>query len=306
MTINQQSSPSSTPPIWLPNGCPTWCDYRSLHRDGDCYDDRYHLSKGDRLTLTVADPGPSSSEAPVLDVYLLQHYRETGPRVSLVRDESRSTHLTLAETRTLIGQLSALLVTAKGDETAPIPGHPAWCEVKPDRDCGEYGHMSPQRKVGPALISVYGTELWDAVAPEDRQNPVIFVDRNEDEPLSLDEAESLAHELLGMVAAARAPQSEPNTPACPPWCENPHDESEDEDHWGDLGAVRQSQKDSAVIEGPASLFVGVHQSSEGGPELVKVSDDHDDNFLTVPEAVEFMGLIDRALLTAKRPDKAGQ
>lgn len=126
-------------PAWLTGPCPAWCV--ETHRALDCPDDRNHFSPGHHVEATTMDwPNAGSTEQPRwaprhLMADLLQHYRETEPRVVLYDDETNTTHhLTLSEARDYA--FAILDLVAKGSEQEPptvqpydIDGH---CVVKSD------------------------------------------------------------------------------------------------------------------------------------------------------------------------------
>lgn len=97
-------------PAWLPNGCPPWCEWGPLHKDGDAIDDRWHSGGSVSFPLTAEDPLPTGhhceGDGAEVDVSLIQEYREAEPRVWLGREGSRQgMHLTLEEAERLACEL---------------------------------------------------------------------------------------------------------------------------------------------------------------------------------------------------------
>ncbi|MBA9001993.1 DUF6907 domain-containing protein [Thermomonospora cellulosilytica] len=189
--------------VWMPeSGCPTWCDSGGLHVDGDAYTDRTHCGGGIVMRLTAEEPLEMGDEAgATLDLNLVQHYREIEPRIWMGRDETgQGTHLSLADAATLIRHLAALLAAAQ-DEQPRIPGHPIWCKGE---ECDMHGHWAADREVGPMLAGLTSETSLD------EQSVISLIADNRqpdyDRPLTLDEAEALALELLKLVATARASQ----------------------------------------------------------------------------------------------------
>jgi hypothetical protein len=105
-------------PDWLPDGCPSWCDYGELHKDVDAYDDRTHCRSALSFPLTAEEPLDEhhiDRDGAEVDVSLIQHYREASPRVWLGREGSRQgMHLTLDEAERLARELLARVALARG------------------------------------------------------------------------------------------------------------------------------------------------------------------------------------------------
>ncbi|SEG94674.1 hypothetical protein SAMN04489712_1502 [Thermomonospora echinospora] len=182
---------------WLPeSGCPRWCTWSSMHQDSDAYEDRSHSGGGITMPLMADEPLTIDAQAGgELNLHLIQHYRETEPRVWIGRDQSnQGTHLSLAETADLMGHLATLLATAE-DAQPRLSGHPIWCAGE---NCGVHGHWSADREAGPMLAGLTHENGQVVVS--------LLADgrcANNDRPLTLDEVEALAHELLKLVATAR-------------------------------------------------------------------------------------------------------
>lgn len=104
-------------PAWLTEDCPNWCAYPGEHAGRDMYDDRSHSGEAGRILLTAEEP--MTSEKPGggievyddpshMDVYMIQHYREAGPRIWIGRDGSNvGMHLSIADAEQLITELRA-------------------------------------------------------------------------------------------------------------------------------------------------------------------------------------------------------
>lgn len=103
-------------PAWLPNGCPSWCDWIGDHNESARYDDRSHIGAGLSLILTAEQTlreDRKDTVPPTLDIYLIQHYREAEPRVHVGRDDMPGTHLTLDEAEALANKLLNRVATAR-------------------------------------------------------------------------------------------------------------------------------------------------------------------------------------------------
>jgi hypothetical protein len=107
-------------PHWQTAPCPSWCG--EIHQDSDYYPDRAHyLAPLEPLELSLYDDdhAGNGSTPGVLEVSVLQHYRQAEPTIGLVMPEHESGHsrvtgeydldLTVAEARALRDQLTEIL-----------------------------------------------------------------------------------------------------------------------------------------------------------------------------------------------------
>lgn len=114
------TKPNRTAPVrpsWLTEDCPTWCAWPDEHANRDMYDDRTHAGESAQIALTAEEPmiykkpggGIEVYDDPSqMDVYLIQHYREAGPRIWIGRDgSSEGMHLSIADAEQLIAELRA-------------------------------------------------------------------------------------------------------------------------------------------------------------------------------------------------------
>lgn len=95
-------------PYWQDTACPVWCT--AGHRDGDEPVDRRHYSSSSLLMLSTE---PMRDSDPFeIDLSLIQHVRETEPRLHLGERELRGFHLTIREAEQLRDRLAGLITAA--------------------------------------------------------------------------------------------------------------------------------------------------------------------------------------------------
>ena len=101
-------------PTWLPNGCPSWCEYGDLHRENDQHDDREHYGRGHRIEAST-EPRIDFDQHSTMDIHLQQHYREAEARVWVGYDvTNKGKHLTIDEARELALRILELTKEADG------------------------------------------------------------------------------------------------------------------------------------------------------------------------------------------------
>ena len=105
---------ADTRPSRLPVGCPFWCTWPDLHKEHDHYEDRTHCGPGVEVVLTAVSGQEVDDHPDVVRAYLLQHYREIGPRIELSRDDHPvDIQLTLEEAEEFAGKLLELVTVAR-------------------------------------------------------------------------------------------------------------------------------------------------------------------------------------------------
>ncbi|WP_141579636.1 hypothetical protein [Actinomadura sp. WMMA1423] len=76
-------------PWWLPEGCPSWCEWPDDHPAKACYDDRLHTGESRVVVLTGNDTAGDAWEDPdEARMYIRQHYREVAPRIEVGHNDA--------------------------------------------------------------------------------------------------------------------------------------------------------------------------------------------------------------------------
>jgi hypothetical protein len=177
-------------PLWLSNGCPSWCVEK--HHERDHREDRFHVSVMTDRFLTLHDPVEMSDgardwwEPERVRLYLRQHVTDAEPTVCMFRgDTADGVEMMLEEARAVAERLADLVRQGAGPSRANSarPAAPAqsgvevcdrpWCELagrpigeEPSRVLGEWNplglHEEHRRTLGTVRVAE-GTHEHDPV-----------------------------------------------------------------------------------------------------------------------------------------------
>ncbi|MFI0354274.1 DUF6907 domain-containing protein [Actinomadura sp. 9N407] len=225
-------------PAWLPDGCPSWCEVGDAHKDKDHIADRFHFGPATHITLTAEEPplGPgvtpdgkgwTGKSVPYddpahADVYLLQHYRELGPRLWVGRADSPiGINLTLDEAERVALEIlkrvaAGRLKQSPGDSPSECP---SWCIEDHTSPQGDDEHIG---KIYGVALAAYPYTVSTASGDETYHSSIlasIYTDKGKPPHISLtghdgkpgshltpDEADQIADMLHTLAATVRNAQ----------------------------------------------------------------------------------------------------
>ncbi len=206
--IAEAEKPAALP---APSSCPVWCveDHMPAHLD-----DGYHCADGFAVEQTsrLVDYGGGEMLPALLFLNLREQPGSDGPRVVLASEDGPVEHLlTFGETRQLVRGLSALTAAGTAHTQQAAPGCPVWC-TQDHTATGDGDHFGDFTAVPVVHRGLSGddtdatmTAVLRQQAGEQKTRVVVLAPGVDDaeELLTLEQAEELAHTLLGLVATGR-------------------------------------------------------------------------------------------------------
>ncbi|WP_449061375.1 hypothetical protein [Planomonospora algeriensis] len=195
---------AASPADWLSiSACPSWCN--SGHRGSDHPDDRQHGSlylETVLQTMRYDDyglPGKPEYKPVIAGVNLIQHYRETEPRICVSdTGEHGEYYLTLDEAQKIALDLLTLVlagrdraeITEMEDSVNETPGCRSWCTRHGSDDTCDSGVRE------------------GAWLTQDREDgALIWYDGYGDDGMDVQHAERLVHSILNLAVLARHSRS---------------------------------------------------------------------------------------------------